>query len=96
MKATVAGIPIEIVSGQECEKAEETSVTNRPGGGGTRGGGAGDTEKPLEYQLIDLLRAEGITETESKAIWTLVQFLAGRREKAKTISKESGTSTEDC
>ena len=29
-EATVAGIPIEIVLGQECEKAEETSVTNRP------------------------------------------------------------------
>jgi hypothetical protein len=31
--------------------------------------------KELEYQLVDLLKLEGIGEEESAAIWTLVRFL---------------------
>lgn len=31
--------------------------------------------KELEYQLVDLLKREGIGEAESEAIWTLVRFL---------------------
>lgn len=32
--------------------------------------------QPLEYQLVDLLKTEGIGEQESQAIWTLVRFLS--------------------
>jgi hypothetical protein len=35
--------------------------------------------KELRYQLIDLLEEEGITDIESAAIWTLVQFLSGKK-----------------
>jgi hypothetical protein len=38
--------------------------------------------KPLEYQLVDLLTTEGIGESESQAIWTLVRFLSTRNQKA--------------
>ena len=38
--------------------------------------------KVLEYQLIDLLTLDGIGESESQAIWTLVRFLAARRKDA--------------
>jgi hypothetical protein len=31
-------------------------------------------ERPLEYQLVDLLKEEGIGEQESQAIWTLVRL----------------------
>jgi len=41
--------------------------------------------KPLEYQLIDLLKDNGIAEEERKAIWTLVQFLSN-----KTTEQSSG------
>lgn len=34
--------------------------------------------QPLEYQLVDLLKTEGIGEQESQAIWTLVRFLSTR------------------
>jgi hypothetical protein len=32
--------------------------------------------KALEYQLIDLMKTDGVGEEEQKAIWTLVRFLA--------------------
>lgn len=35
--------------------------------------------QPLEYQLIDLLKTEGIEEEEKKAVWTLVQFLTSKK-----------------
>jgi hypothetical protein len=35
--------------------------------------------KALEYQLVDLLTAEGIGESESDAIWTLVRFLSKKK-----------------
>jgi hypothetical protein len=35
--------------------------------------------KPLEYELIDLLKSDGIGEPESEAIWTLVRFLTGKK-----------------
>jgi hypothetical protein len=35
--------------------------------------------KPLEYDLIDLLKLDGIGEEESAAIWTLVRFLTVRK-----------------
>jgi hypothetical protein len=38
--------------------------------------------KPLEYELIDLLKTEGIGEEESGAIWTLVRFLTARKKDA--------------
>jgi hypothetical protein len=36
-------------------------------------------EKPLEYQLIDLLKNDDISDSERSAVWTLVQFLAAKR-----------------
>jgi hypothetical protein len=41
-------------------------------------GGMTITNKPLEYQLIDLLEREGVGEEETSAIWTLVRFLKTR------------------
>lgn len=41
-------------------------------------GGLTITNKPLEYQLIDLLDRDGITADEEAAIWTLVRFLKVR------------------
>jgi len=35
--------------------------------------------RKLEYELVDLLKADGIGDEESAAIWTLVRFLAGRK-----------------
>ncbi|HEX2763039.1 MAG TPA: hypothetical protein VHM92_04215 [Allosphingosinicella sp.] len=35
--------------------------------------------KVLEYELVDLLKSEGIGEAESEAIWTLVRFLTARK-----------------
>lgn len=51
---------------------------NRGNGGGGNGSGNA-TWKPLEYQLIDLLKTEGIGEEERSAVWALVQFLTKRR-----------------
>jgi hypothetical protein len=34
--------------------------------------------KALEYELVDLLKLDGIGESESQAIWTLVRFLTAR------------------
>lgn len=34
--------------------------------------------QPLEYQLIDLLKTEDVTDDVSQAIWTLVRFLSSR------------------
>ncbi|SMQ69588.1 hypothetical protein SAMN06297468_1773 [Altererythrobacter xiamenensis] len=44
------------------------------GGGGGNGGGAGG-DRPLQYQLIDLLQDAAIGDEERAAVWTLVQFL---------------------
>jgi hypothetical protein len=35
--------------------------------------------KALEYELVDLLKTEGIGDAESEAIWTLVRFLTARK-----------------
>ena len=35
--------------------------------------------KALEYELVDLLKLDGIGEAESEAIWTLVRFLTARK-----------------
>ena len=37
--------------------------------------------KPLEYQLVDLLKQPDIAEDESNAIWTIVRFLSSRTQK---------------
>jgi len=39
---------------------------------------AAPTAQPLEYQLVDLLKEDGLSEEESQAIWTLVRFLSTR------------------
>jgi hypothetical protein len=53
------------------------------GGGGDGGGGGSDTppppvsaRKPLEYELVDLLKDQAIGDEHREAIWTLVRFLA--------------------
>jgi hypothetical protein len=43
-----------------------------------------ETSKPLEYQLIDLLKDNDISEEERKAIWTLVQFLSNKKTEQNT------------
>jgi hypothetical protein len=35
--------------------------------------------KALEYQLIDLMKTEGIADEETAAIWTLVRFLTKKK-----------------
>jgi hypothetical protein len=55
-----------------------TAETTEPSDTGRGVGGPPD--QPLEYQLIDLLKRPGIGDAERAAIWTLVQFLAGKPE----------------
>ena len=38
--------------------------------------------KALEYELVDLLKLDGIGEPESEAIWTLVRFLTAKKKDA--------------
>jgi hypothetical protein len=47
-------------------------------GAGSARAAATTVLQPLEYQLVDLLKMEGIGEQESQAIWTLVRFLSTR------------------
>jgi hypothetical protein len=44
------------------------------------GGGGGDppSDRPLEYQLIDLLKRSGIGDEQRAAIWILIQFLTDK------------------
>ncbi len=50
----------------------------RSGEVGRGGGSKSDAPSiPLEYQLIDLLKRQEIGDEERKAVWTLIQFLAG-------------------
>ena len=39
-------------------------------------------QRPLEYQLVDLLKEEGVTEPVSDAIWAIVRFLSSRQRTA--------------
>jgi hypothetical protein len=44
---------------------------------GREGSGAGDgLEKPLKYQLIDLLDPNTMSEEEQQAVWLLINYLA--------------------
>ena len=43
-------------------------------------------EKPLEYQLIDLMSEPDIEDTVKQSIWSLVQYLTAR--KAKTATED--------
>lgn len=38
----------------------------------------GAHQKALEYQLIDLMKTDGIGQEEQNAIWTLVRFLTAQ------------------
>lgn len=67
------------------EHPTETHERDKGGGGGDSGGtnsanGDASSGKPLEYQLIDLLKTDGIGDPERSAVWTLVQFLTARRD----------------
>lgn len=44
--------------------------------------GSGTAPKALEYELVDLLKLDGVGEEESAAIWTLVRFLTARKKDA--------------
>lgn len=39
------------------------------------------SDAALEYKLVDLMKDEGIGESERSAIWTLVQYLTGKARK---------------
>jgi hypothetical protein len=54
-----------------------TARGDASGSGGTARG-VSVSGRPLEYQLVDLLKTEGVGEQESEAIWTLVRFLSTR------------------
>ena len=69
------------------KKAKESSTASQTKAREEVGGGGGQTPpspnpatavKPLEYQLIDLLKNPEIGQQESDAIWTLVRFLSGK------------------
>jgi hypothetical protein len=68
------------------EHSIEMHGHEKGGGGGGNSGGThsgnrdASSEKPLEYQLIDLLKTDGISDPERAAVWTLVQFLTVRRD----------------
>jgi hypothetical protein len=65
-------------------EAVETAAATVAGGGARFGGGGVASfapqaaVQPLEYQLVDLLKTEGVTDEVSQAIWTLVRFLSAR------------------
>ncbi|MEC9266931.1 MAG: DUF5343 domain-containing protein [Pseudomonadota bacterium] len=46
---------------------------------------AGAVRKPLEYQLIDLMKEPDVGDEERSAIWCLVQFLSGRNQQDEQV-----------
>lgn len=63
--------------------ADDPSPDDR-GGGGDGGTGGNDNpppppqSKPLEYQLVDLLKDPDMDDDEKNAVWTLVRFLTAK------------------
>ncbi|HEY1214504.1 MAG TPA: hypothetical protein VGE93_12795 [Bryobacteraceae bacterium] len=74
----VQAAPVGIA--EETEEAISPTVVSAVGHavGTSPARGVGQPIQPLEYQLVDLLKTEGITEEVSQAIWTLVRFLSSR------------------
>lgn len=64
------GIPLPQIAGASAATNDQESS-----GAATTSTNQFKEERPLEYQLIDLLDDEGIREVESDAIWTLVRYL---------------------
>lgn len=63
----------------ETEEAAVAKVVTAMGNASDSGGTArAIPAQPLEYQLIDLLKADGVTDEVAQAIWTLVRFLSAR------------------
>jgi hypothetical protein len=69
------GLAVPATTSDEREEASVAAGRERVAGAMMR---AQEPERPLEYQLIDLLKTEDVTEDVSQAIWTLVRFLSGR------------------
>lgn len=80
-----------VPSGDEPEPTpSEKYETGGTGGGSEGGNGSGkgsgkdtdtDPSKPLEYQLIDLLKDTSMQQEHKEAVWTLVQFLSEKDKK---------------
>jgi len=58
------------------ERSENGSDDEKSGPGGDAAEVPRGEQKPLNYQLIDLLSNPDVGDEEQRAVWTLVQFLA--------------------
>jgi hypothetical protein len=77
-------------SGKSRKQRKQAREEN--GAGAANTGGAvvnppAAASQPLEYQLVDLLKDDNITDEATTAIWTLVQFLATKKKAAKPVAK---------
>lgn len=68
-------------------KQDQTAADNNSNTGGgrsssTRTGGGSQDDRPLSYQLVDLLNA-GMAEEEQDAVWTLIRYLKAKEAKKK-------------
>lgn len=59
-----------------------------PSGGGGQGGGP-TAEKPLRYQLIDLLDPDQMSDQEQQAVFTLINYLARQKTKGSDDSRRA-------
>lgn len=46
------------------------------------------SDKALEYKLVDLMKEEGIEQTQRDAIWVLIQYLTAKAAKAKKATDQ--------
>jgi hypothetical protein len=67
-------------------RKQRKQTQDENGGGGGAGSGKSfvqtPSSQPLEYQLVDLLKAEGMGDEHRAAVWTLVQFLTTNKKAA--------------
>jgi hypothetical protein len=69
-------------SRKQRKQAQEETGVGAAGAGGAKVTPPTPASQPLEYQLVDLLKDDDITDEESGAIWTLVRFLTTKKKKA--------------
>jgi hypothetical protein len=84
--------PISSSASSGRSRKQRKQAREETGGGAANTGGAtinptAAASQPLEYQLVDLLKDDSITEDERGAIWTLVQFLTTKKKAAKPQAK---------